>query len=381
MGVSAFRRVCCGLLMFAGVPVWAQGDVAYQRAEHLQHGVNTSIWFAQAPGRYTEDRLKTFTTDDDLVLIHALGFDHVRVSIDPDPLVLWERNDPQGVMFMAHLDHVVKAATDLGLAVIVDVHPEEAYKAKLLQGSESVQQFAALWRALAGHFAGTDPKLVLFEVMNEPEQTDPYRWEGIQLSVGTEIRRVAPEHTLILCGDRWSGLAELLGTEPVGLPNVIYTFHDYDPFVFTHQGATWAGADLVPLRQVPYPATPEMVKANVAQESGLGSQFFVEEYALEHWNAARMDGTLAYAERWSQAHHVPVYVGEFGVLRTYAPATDRARWITDMRTMMEKHHLGWAMWDYQTNFGLVTKQDGKTTVDAAVGRALGLDETVVAAHQ
>ncbi len=48
---------------------------------------------------------------------------------------------------------------------------------------------------------------------------------------------------------------------------------------------------------------------------------------------------------------------------------------------MEKHHLGWAMWDYQTDFGLVTKQGGKTTVDRAVGEALGLNEKVIAANQ
>ncbi len=276
----------------ASVSSQAGDDVAFNRVEHLRHGINTSIWFAQAPGRYTEDRLKTFTTDDDLRLIKALGFDHIRLSIDPDPLVLWQHGDAQGVMFVTQLDHVVKAATELGLAVIVDVHPEEAYKAKLLQGAEPVQQFTALWRALATHYAKTDPKLVFFEVMNEPEQVDAYRWEGIQLSTATEIRRVAPKHTLIFCGHRWSGLQELLEASPVGLPDVIYTFHDYDPFAFSHQGATWTGQSVVPLRQVPYPATTANVQANLEQEPGLASQMFVEDYALAHWDAARMDATL-----------------------------------------------------------------------------------------
>ncbi len=359
----------------------AGDDLAFKRAEHLRHGINTSIWFAQAPGRYTEERLKTFTTDDDLRLIKALGFDHIRLSIDPDPLVLWQRGNAQGTMFVSQLDHVVETATNLGLAVIVDVHPEELYKVKLLQGNGPVEQFTALWKTLAAHYAKTDPKLVYFEVMNEPEQVDAYRWEGIQLSTATEIRRVAPDHTLILCGRRWSGLQELLEASPIGLGDVIYTFHDYDPFAFSHQGATWTEQSVVPLRQVPYPATPANVQANLEQEPGLASEMFVEDYALGHWDAARMDAMLSFAERWSALHHVPVYVGEFGVLRKYAPAADRARWVTDMRTTMEKHHLGWAMWDYQTDFGLVTKADGKTTVDPAVGKALGLDEAVIAAHQ
>ena len=43
---------------------------------------------------------------------------------------------------------------------------------------------------------------------------------------------------------------------------MIYTFHDYEPFPFTHQGATWTDPAVAPLRDVPYPSTPE----NVADE-------------------------------------------------------------------------------------------------------------------
>jgi hypothetical protein len=38
----------------------------------------------------------------------------------------------------------------------------------------------------------------------------------------------------------------------------------------------------------------------------------------------------------------------------------------------EKNHIGWAMWDYQTNFGVVTKSNGVTTPDVDVLNALGL---------
>ena len=85
-----------------------------------------------------------------------------------------------------------------------------------------------------------------------------------------------------------------------------------------------------------------------------------------------MDDSLSFAERWSQMHHVPVYVGEFGVHRPYVDSAARAHWLKDMRVAMEKHHLGWAMWDYQDNFGAVTKKDGKTIVDQSVIDALGL---------
>jgi aryl-phospho-beta-D-glucosidase BglC (GH1 family) len=346
-------------------------DLAFQRAKHLRHGINTSNWFAQS-NDYSVERLRTFTTADDIRLIHQLGFDHIRVSIDADPLLAWQRKQPNGTAFMEELDSIVKLAVEQKLAVVIDVHPQTRYKQSLLQGDEPVQHFAMLWRSLATHFAPFDSEFVFFEIMNEPEQPDTYRWQGIQALVAEQIRSAAPNNTIIACGARWSGLEDLLPLQPLALPNIIYTFHDYDPFAFTHQGATWTDPAVQPLREVPYPSTPENVAKNLEQEPTLAGQFFVEQYGLARWDAHRIDVTLSFAERWSQLHHAPIYVGEFGVHRPYADPAARAQWLRDMRTMLEKHHLGWAMWDYQDNFGAVTKKDGHTTPDPAVIEALGL---------
>ena len=66
-------------------------DLAFQRVEHLRHGINTSDWFAQS-NDYSVQRLRTFTTADDIRLIRQLGFDHIRLSIDAEPLLAWQRN-------------------------------------------------------------------------------------------------------------------------------------------------------------------------------------------------------------------------------------------------------------------------------------------------
>lgn len=76
--------------------------------------------------------------------------------------------------------------------------------------------------------------------------------------------------------------------------------------------------------------------------------------------------------KWSQLHHVPVYCGEFGVHRPFADPASRGAWLRDMRVALEKHHIGWAMWDYQDNFGAVIKHDGQTSPDPVVINALGL---------
>lgn len=347
-------------------------DIAAEHARHLRHGINASMWFAQAPRNYSKERLQTYTTPDDIALIAHMGFDHVRLSIDADPLVEWQRAHGNTTAFMTELDRVVNTVLGNHLAVIIDIHPESSYKTPLRQGTNSVQNFTALWRALAAHFASSDPEYVFFEIMNEPEQDDPYRWQGIQSVVADAIRAVAPRHTIIAGGAHWSGLEDLLVLEPLGQSNIIYTFHDYEPFPFTHQGATWTSPEVQPLGAIPYPSSTEVVSPKLEQEPDLAGKYFLEQYGLGRWDADRVEKTIEFAARWSQLHHAPVYCGEFGVLRDYAPPTMRAQWLHDMRAAMEKNNIGWAMWDYQANFGVVTKANGVTTPDPAIVNALGL---------
>src|SRR3981189_2048595 len=106
-------------------------DLAFQRANHLRRGINTSDWFAQSSD-YSVQRLRTFTTPDDIRLIHHLGFDHIRISIDADPLLAWQRNQTNGTAFMEELDAIVKLAVEQKLAVVIDIHPQTRYKQSLL---------------------------------------------------------------------------------------------------------------------------------------------------------------------------------------------------------------------------------------------------------
>lgn len=359
-------------IFYVGLAGAQDNPSAWARAQHLQRGINTGMWFAQSPNNYSVERLRTFTTSADIDLIQRLGFDHIRLSIDADPLVASFRYGNSTSPFLTELDRVVKDITDHKLAVIIDIHPESSYKATLRNGNDGVQRFAMLWQAIAKHFASTDPDLVFFEIMNESEQDDPYRWQGIESFVAQQIRQVAPKHTIIASGAHWDGLEDLLQLQPLPLDNIIYTFHDYEPFAFTHQGATWANTEVETLRNVPYPSSPEAVQANLDQEPTLAGKFFVEQYGLGHWDINRVEATIHFAQMWSQQYHAPVYCGEFGVHIPVADPQMRAHWIHDMRITLEKYKIGWAMWDYQTNFGLVSKKNGQTTPNPLLVDALGL---------
>jgi hypothetical protein len=51
----------------------------------------------------------------------------------------------------------------------------------------------------------------------------------------------------------------------------------------------------------------------------------------------------------------------------------RATWIHDVRTALEADNIGWTMWDYRGNFGVVDKNPGQPAVpDKDTVEALGL---------
>ena len=345
--------------------------LVFARAARLHRGINLSMWYAQA-GDYSDGRLASFTTADDFALIKKMGFDHVRLSINPEPLIREPQSGELKTESMARLDKTVSEILASGLDLVLDIHPEESYKHSLAQGDENVWKFLAFWREFAGHYAKTDPERVYFEILNEPAFSDLYRWSGIQARAVAAIRGVAPRHTIIATAGSYSKVDELLASEPVRDDNVIYTFHQYDPMWFTHQGANWGVQGWVPLRGVPYPSSPQAVVDNLAQESDERIRLYLQRYGAERWNGGRILMEINAAADWADKRHVPLWCGEFGVFRAYADPKMRAAWIGDVRTALEGRHVGWAMWDYQGSFGLVTKDGGKTVVDPIVPAALGL---------
>jgi len=373
------RRLVLFLLLT--VPVFAQTNdsLAFRRASHLRRGINTSEWFAQSPGRYSADRLASFTDTADIALIKQLGFDHIRLSIDPEPLIqplLWNPQNASSDPFLSALDKIVNAAQADGLAVIIDIHPESEYKRRVRQEWGYADKFADLWRALATHYAKLNPDLTFFEVMNEPEDQDAYQWMGIQAHLVAAIRSVAPQNTIVVSGARWSDIDQLLLLEPLADPNLIYNFHFYTPHQFTHQGAGWSSEIESHLTKgVRYPSKPEDAAQLRAEVPTPAEKYEITKYAFDNWNAARIASEIDLAAEWAHERHVPLTCNEFGVYNRYSSPEDRAAWIRDTRSILEKDGIGWTMWDYRGSFGVVKKEDGKPAVpDAAVVKALGLEK-------
>ncbi len=362
-------------IFFATIFASAQSTVPASRLAHLRHGINTSSWFAQVyDGKgYTKEHFDTYTTADDIALIKSMGFDHIRLSVNPAPMFREKRPDEIPTEYLGCVDHAVKMILDQGLAVIIDIHPDSDFKARLNSNQDDfVQQFADFWRALAQHYSTWDAERVFFEVLNEPEFGDRNKWQGVQLKLVNAIREGAPQHTIIVAGANWSADHELVFMDTLRDTNLIYNFHFYDPHIFTHQGATWGEYNWHWVKGLRYPSSPEAVAPLLPKVPVPLYRLFVVRYGQDRWNAERIEAEINQVAEWAKARGVPLTCNEFGVYRPFAEPKDRAAWISDLRKSLEKHGIGWAMWDYQGGFGVVVKENGKTTPDEVTLKALGL---------
>jgi endoglucanase len=343
-------------------------------AARLRHGVNLSHWFSQvyvAPG-YSAAHYDSYMKQSDLELIAAQGFDHVRFPIGVEHLL---EADGSGLdaEFVARIEREIAQLHALGLAVIVDAHPEAEFKNDLARSDDAVERFVSMWSALAARFADSDPASTAFEVLNEPDIGDNARWvEILNRGLGA-IRAAAPEHSVVASGDLFSQLPTLLELPTLDDGNLIYNIHVYDPMALTHQGARWAPDWAQHTRGLDYPMDLENVSALQAATDDPDAHAALDEYATEGWDRARYESFLAPAVAWAAARGVPLTCNEFGVYKTFAPRAARLRWLADVTSVFVEQGIGWTVWDYAGDFGVATGDGGHRQPDVEVLAALGLE--------
>ena len=373
-------RKWAAIALFLASASWAQVQPAKQsalpaaRLAHIRHGINLSEWFAQVydPKGYTKEHFESWTTASDIALIKSAGFDHVRLSVNPQPIMDAARSRNGSAEYFGYLDVAVKMILDAGLAIEIDMHPDSDFKERLAKEDEFVERFADLWSTVAQHYASRDPDRVFFEILNEPEMRDAYRWYGVEAKLAAAIRRAAPANTILATGANWDNDDDLLFLEPLPDPNVVYVFHFYEPHIFTHQGATWGEYYWHWLKGLHYPSSPENAAQVAALVPEARERLHVIRYGQDHWDASRIEAEINQAADWARQRNVPLICNEFGVYRAFADPQDRVRWIQDVRTSLDRHNIGWAMWDYSGSFGVVTNRETKAKLEEITVRALGL---------
>lgn len=330
-------------------PLAGRDTPAHRAAKKFMRGANLGNDLEVPPG---QNWAVNYTVDD-LAHIRAEGFDHVRIPVGwhhyAGPAPDYKLSDS----IFASADFLVTNALQRGLNVIVNIHHFDEFTGN---PPAFADKFHALWRQIAAHYARYPEGLAL-ELLNEPKDAattvvlNPIYAETLR-----RIRQSNPHRTVFVGPGRWNQAAELVNLRlPDADDNIIVTVHCYEPFYFTHQGATWAGPDVRSLKGIVFPGPPPApFVPDPAAKPGRGVLDWIQRYNTlpaeqNPSSPAAFRRPLQQARDWSQRYGRPIHVGEFGCY-TAADPDSRARFYGAFRKTLDEFGMGWAMWDWKAGF-------------------------------
>jgi len=319
---------------------------ALQAQTPFSKGVNLTNWFQTGSVRQIQF---TKYTKQDFIRIKSLGCDVIRLPINlhfmtngaPDYLI-----DP---LFFDFLDQAVDWAEELQIHLLLDNHSFDP-NVDTQPSIETV--LLKVWPQMASHYQ-TRSNYIYYEILNEPHGISTAVWCQIQQKVIDAIRAIDTKHTIVVGPSGYNSYNELNNMPAYTDNNLIYTFHFYDPFVFTHQGATWTSY-MQDVAGVPFPYNVSGMPATPASAKGTWVESSLNNY--------KNDGSVAKVKQWldvavnfKTSRNVRLFCGEFGVYIPNSPHADRVYWYDVVRKYLEEKEITWTIWDYQGGFGLFEK--------------------------
>ena len=292
----------------------AAGPDAFAQNQRLGRGVNIlgydPIWRSRDRARFKVGYFQK---------LKAAGFNSVRINLHPFRYMAATNDWALNPSWVEVLDWAVKEAQGQGLAVILDLHEFHALGDDPAGGKEKLLAF---WRQMAARYQSATNTLY-FEVLNEPfGKLTPELWNEYFAEALAVIRKTNPTRTVIVGPGHWNAISHL---EKLQLPesdrHLIVTVHFYEPFDFTHQGASWTN-----------------------QKDKLG---FTWTGSTEE--VAALNRAFDKADTWAKAKRRPLLLGEFGAYDR-GPMDSRVRWTAAVARAAEARGWSWAYWQFDSDF-------------------------------
>jgi endoglucanase len=335
----------------------------------FHRGVNLTNWFqAEGPRRIQFTKY----TKKDFQNIRSLGCDVIRLPVNLHAMTNGAPDYTVDPLFLSFLDSSMDWAEELGMVLIVDNHTFDP-STNTDPAVENV--LAPVWKQVAAHCKNRSA-LICYEVLNEPHGITDEVWNAIQQKTVAAIRGVDTARTIVVGGSGWNGYNNLASMPVYKDAGLVYTFHFYDPFLFTHQGASWATPSLIPLAGVPFPHDPLRMPACPPELKGTWVEGSLASGYRTDGTVQRLREAIGTAAAFKAQRGVPVYCGELGVYIPNSPDADRVGWYGVVRGLLEEKGIPWTIWDYQGGFGLF-KQGTSELFDSDLNiplvQALGLN--------
>ncbi len=211
------------------------------------------------------------------------------------------------------IDSCILWAQDYGLILSIDNH--HGYELNDNNYLQETPRLCAIWRQIVQRYSHLPTSNTLFEILNEPHAISKNNLQYVQQAIIDTIRLYVPNHTIVVGANSYNSGAALVASDPYEDNNIIYTFHSYEPYFFTHQGMTWTNPPFFP--SVTFPRGNDM--DNIA-------------------------ALFSSVNAWSELYDVPVWMGEFGVANS-APLESRCNYVEAIMDQIDLYDMPFAYWD------------------------------------
>jgi endoglucanase len=369
----------------------------------LKRGLPTDIWISWPEGdRLDEPGLASTFPEyrqsykgGEFKLVKDAGFDFIRLTIDP-AIFLWNRRPEKTEKLLKGVAAAIDEIRAAGLKVDVDMHtiPRPSPNPGTDQVLADGQLFGTYLKVVAdiGRVVARYPQdEVAFEPLNEPTAdcdlgiTDKPAWPALLLRLHAAARAAAPQSTLILSGACWGGASGLSSLDPgmINDGNIIWSFHSYEPFLFSHQGASWTEGEARYVEGLSFPpvkgATAMVLKKSLARlaasdlQPARKKQIKAELKRDVPWyhegiNALTMTRQpFRQVEKWQKRFKIPphhILLGEFGAIRADESKAlsdaSRAVLVHLLRHEAEVRGYGWSCWSWSGSFGISATPESRT---------------------
>ncbi|MEO8471501.1 MAG: cellulase family glycosylhydrolase [Chryseolinea sp.] len=312
-------------------------------------GFNLLDFFSPDPakGRLT-------TTEDNLKWMQDWGFNFVRVPMAYPSYLDFDRsrNITTEEVYKINeeavdsIDKLVNMALKYNMHVSLNLHRAPGYCVNagfhepynLWTDQAALDAFCFHWNMWAKRYKGVSEKKISFDLVNEPSMRvdmndqlsarstvpgDTYR--KVAKAAAEAIRKENPKRLIIADGNDVGNkvIPELIDLD------IAQSCRGYTPGIISHYKAPWANKDP---EHLPLPKWPGQVGDKYL------SRTILEDY-FKPWIALKDQG-------------VGVHCGECGCWNK-TPHGVFLAWFTDMLDILKKNDIGFALWEFNGDFGVM----------------------------
>lgn len=308
-------------------------------------GINFSYWL---DFRNPEAPDACFMKKQDFINVKSMGVDVVRLPMYLEFFCKEENGWQIPEYFFKCLDNFISYAKELDLTVIFDFHNNTVVGSKTPENIQDI--LIPIWSQLCNRYKDSYDK-VIFEIYNEPHEINLDIWGQAVVNTIKAIREIDKTHYLIVGGGDWNSFESLKQLPQIDDDKIIYTFHFYEPHLFTHQGAGWS--EMGRITGIPFPYVEEKMPKCPENPTEREASFFSEEYNYKYRGTEQ--AVADYFDQFvqfSNQRNAPIYCGEFGVYMPFADPQERVNWYTIVAKLLEERNIARTSWDYYGGFGV-----------------------------